>query len=66
MNVGGIFKEIQGGKYVIWKKISDVWRSPPSDVQLHVYVTLPADMGSPIFSDTTGESYVSLPPAQDI
>jgi hypothetical protein len=50
-------------------EVSSVWEQPrPSDsddtddhLQLHVYVTLPADMGSPIFSDTSGESYVSLP-----
>ena len=70
MDLDGILGDIHGGKYEFdtngqqplpeIAKLSCVWQRPwPSDSddhpQLHVYITLPADMGRPTLSDTTGE-----------
>jgi hypothetical protein len=69
VDLDGIIGDIQRGKYEFdthgeplraTAKLSSVWHQPwPSDSddhpQLHVYITLPADTGSPTLSDTTGE-----------
>ena len=78
MDLNGILHDIHNGQYEFdtigekplpeTAKLSSVWQRPwPSDSddqpQLHVYITLPAEMGSPSLSDTTGE-YSSFIPVQ--
>ena len=77
MDFDGIVDDIYAGKYRFStanqqplqdiKDISEVWPQPPSDDQLHVYVTLPANMGSPTPVDTIDEYFIRLfTPAHDI
>ena len=78
MDFGGIRDAIQEAKYrfkptdgqkPLWDEetISEIWHRSPSRGQLHVYVTLPANMRSSIFFDTTSEYFMRLfTPAQDI
>lgn len=78
MDFGGIRDAIQEAKYrfkptdgqkPLWNEesISDIWPQFPSRGQLHVYVTLPANVGSSKFLDTTSEYFMRLfTPAQDI
>ena len=77
MDLVGIEDDIYSGKYRFntaneqplrdTKKLSQVWPQPPSEDQLHVYVTLPANMGRPTPVDTTGEYFIRLfTPVYDI
>ena len=70
MDSGGIKDAVCAGKYQLnindqplwnWEKIADVWPWLPSEGQLHICVSLPANMGSPTLVDTTGASYVLFP-----
>jgi len=70
VDLAGIEEDIYAGKYRLntaheqplrdIKHISEVWPQPPSEDQLHVYVTLPANMGSPTPVGTTGEYFIRL------
>lgn len=45
-----------------WTKLYEVWPLPSDElasdnVQLHIYVTLPTNAGSPTRDDTTGEYF---------
>jgi hypothetical protein len=48
-------------------RISDVWPQGPPKDSLHVFVSLPAGMGTPTLVDNGGECFVRLfSPAQNI
>ena len=42
------------------RKLFQVWPQSPSEDQLHIYVTLPANMGSPILVDAVGKYSMRL------
>ena len=69
MDLGGIREAILKGEYQfkpardqqpLWAEhtISDTWPLQPPRGQLHVYVTLPANMGSPTLPGTAGEYFM--------
>ena len=78
MDIGRIQKAIRDdGEYLfntadegqLWgmQTITEVWPWPPSHGQLHVYISLPANMGSSSLGDATGGYIMHLfVPAQTI
>ena len=46
----------------LWEEhtISDMWLLGPPHDHLHVYITLPANMGSPTLGGLTGEYFICL------
>ena len=82
MDLNGILHDIHIGQYEFdtigegplleTAKLSSVWQRPwPSDSddqpQLHVYITLPAEMGSPTLVNSIGEYLIRhFASAQDI
>ena len=77
MDLGGIREAILKGEYQfkpardqqpLWTEhtISDTWPLQPPRGQLHVYITLPANMGSSSLGDATGGYIMHLfVPAQN-
>ena len=78
MDLGGIRAAIRKGEYQfkpthdqqpLWEErtISDTWPQQPPHGQLHVYITLPANMSNLTLAGPTGEDFMRLfVPAQNI